>query len=287
MDFKKTCFIVDSSSGLKNNEIKDVYVISLLVVETKSDKTEISHLDNVDISSEKVITMLKNNVDLKTSQSPIGAMMDLVEELFQKYDTIFVVPISSGISGSYESWLMVLNEFPNKNLFILNALEVSCGIRDSVLDVKKMVEQKKDVEEIKHFLAERAKRRYGVLIVTDITQLKKGGRISSFKAALVKALKLNLLIGFDGKLEFYGKEMSREKAIDNAIATIDKKINFKKNGIKRAYMYTTYEEKETNDKLKSELESKINHQVECSIFPPTISIHTGHNAFALFIEAEK
>lgn len=285
MDLNNTCIIVDSSSGIKNNEIKNVFMEPLEIIETSANKKEIFYKDNINIDSKMVLDKLNMNIDLKTSQTPIGIKTELIENLLKKYSTIFVIPISSGISGAYQSWLMVKNDIGNENIHILNIEDICTGTRYVVKDILDMISNKATVDEIYNYVEERKKRRFGVLIVNDISQLKKGGRISGFKALIVKTLKMNLLINFDGKLTFFDKEMSEHKSIQKAYKKINDEINFESKGIKRIFMYTTYLDDSKNKELANKIYSITNHDIEYFTFPPSIAIHTGFGTFALFIES--
>lgn len=285
MDLNKTCIIVDSSSGIKNNEIKNVFMEPLEIIEIGTDKKETFYKDNINIDSKMILEKLNMNIDLKTSQTPIGIKMELVENLLKKYSTIFVIPISSGISGAYQSWLMVKNDIENDNIHILNVEDICVGTRYVVEDILAMISSNATVDEIYNYVENRKKRRFGVLIVNDISQLKKGGRISGFKAMIVKALKMNLLLNFDGKLTFFDKEISEDKAIQKAYKKINDEINFEVKGIKRIFMYTTYLDDAKNKELANKISSLTGHDIKYFVFPPSIAIHTGFGTFALFIES--
>ncbi|MEG0124290.1 MAG: DegV family protein [Malacoplasma sp.] len=285
MDFKNTCIIVDSSSGIKNNEIKNVFMEPLEIIETTSDNKEIFYKDNIDIDSKMIIEKIKHNIDLKTSQTPIGIKTELIERLLKTYTTIFVIPISSGISGAFQSWQMVRNEIGNKNVHILDVEDICVGTQNIVSDILDMISKNKTVDDVLEYVENRKKRRFGVLIVNDISQLKKGGRISGFKAMIVKALKMNLLINFDGKLTYFDKEISETKAIDKAYEKINDEIDFKTKGIKRIFMYTTYLDESINKTLADKISQKIGMPIKYYVFPPSIAIHTGFGTFALFVES--
>ncbi|MEG1150761.1 MAG: DegV family protein [Malacoplasma sp.] len=285
MDFKNTCIIVDSSSGIKNNEIKNVFMEPLEIIETTSDNKEIFYKDNIDIDSKMIIEKIKHNIDLKTSQTPIGIKTELIERLLKTYTTIFVIPISSGISGAFQSWQMVRNEIGNKNVHILDVEDICVGTQNIVSDILDMISKNKTVNDVLEYVENRKKRRFGVLIVNDISQLKKGGRISGFKAMIVKALKMNLLINFDGKLTYFDKEISETKAIDKAYEKINNEIDFKSKGIKRIFMYTTYLDESINKTLADKISQKIGMPIKYYVFPPSIAIHTGFGTFALFVES--
>lgn len=286
MKEKHACIVVDSSSGIKNNEIKDVYVVPLSIIE-KTEHAEVVYKDLEEISPEDVIKKITNNVDLKTSQTSYGEIITIFEALTPKYDKIYVVPISRGLSGSYNTWKMGREEFPKKDIVILDSCDVSHGVYDIVTDVKEMISKNKTDEEIINHIDERKRRRLGILIVNDLSQLKKGGRINSFKAFIAKTLKLNILIEFDGGLNFFAKDSSIDKAIDKALKRIDEETHFIKNGIKRGYVLSTYLDKKFNEELLKKISEKVNFNLTLDYIPAAIAVHTGAKTFAVYIESNK
>lgn len=286
MKEKQTCIIVDSCSGIRNNEIEDVYVVPLSIIE-KTSHGEIVHKDLEEISPEDVIQKILKNIDLKTSQTSYGEMISIFESLTPKYDKLFVIPISRGLSGSFNTWNMAKDEFPKKEIIILDSCDVSHGAKDMVIDIKEMILQNKTNDEIINYVEDHKRRRLGILIVNDLTQLKKGGRINTFKAFVAKTLKLNILVEFNGGLNFFGKDSSIEKAIEKALKRIDEETHYVKNGIKRGYVYSTYLDKKFNDDLVKKISEKVNFKLSFDYIPAVIGVHTGAKTFAIYIESNK
>lgn len=286
MKEKQTCIIVDSCSGIRNNEIKDVYVVPLSIIE-KTEHGEVIYKDLEEITPEDVIKKMSQNADLKTSQTSLGEMITIFEALTPKYSKIFVIPISRGLSGSYNTWNMAREEFPKNDIVVLDGCDVSHGVYDLVTDIREMISKNKTDQEIIDYVEDRKRRRLGILIVNDLTQLKKGGRINTFKAFIAKTLKLNIMIEFDGALNFYGKDSSIDKAIDKALKRIDEQTHFLKNGIKRGYVLSTYLDKKFNEELLNKLCEKVNFKLTFDYIPAVIGVHTGAKTFAIYIESNK
>lgn len=284
MNKQKTCIIVDSSASIKNSEIDNVFMIPLSIVETINDK-EVIYKDLEEINTKDVVLKILDNKDLKTSQSSLGEMMQILDELIDKYQRIFVVSISSGLSGSFNTWNIAKEEYSDKEIVVLDARDLGYGNQIVVNNIIQMVKENKSTKEIINYVEERKKKRYAALIVTDISQLKKGGRINAAKAWIVDKLKLNIIITFDGALDFYDKSKSIDKAIDLSLEKINKETNYIANGIKHACVYTTYIDEEKNKELQSIISSKINYDIKVMDMPSAIAVHTGAKTFAIYIEA--
>ncbi len=282
----KACIIVDSSSGIKNGEIKNVYMTPLHIIKNENG-VETQYKDLMEITTEEVVKIQQSKkASFKSSQSSLGEMITLLEELTPKYQTIYVWPISKGLSSSYNTWNMAKEEFQNNNIIVIDSGHINISIKNHVTQMAKMIEENKTQEEILKYVKDNENNWAGVLVVNDLTELKNGGRISSFKAFFAKTLKLNILISYDGKLEFLDKEKDIDKAVDKVINYINEKTNFKKNGIKDSYIYTTYVDDEKNNQLMKMLSEKINYPIKkWHYFPAVIALHTGGGTFALFIES--
>lgn len=285
MKNQETCIIVDSCSTINNNQIDDVYMVPLSIIE-KTANSEIIHKDLVDISVKEVIEKVAQDVDLTTSQTSLGDMLEILDKLTPKYHRIFVVPISRGLSGSFNTWNIAKQEFPKNEIVVLDACDVGTGHRDVVLDVKELVDKGATTEEIVNYVEDHKKRRLGVLIVTDLKQLIKGGRVGKVKGFIASALKLNIMIKFDGALAPCGKHRDVDKAIDETLEIIDKANNFKTKGLKRAYFYTTFLDENANKELKAKVDQKLGVTTEQYYIPGVISVHTGAKTFAVYLEAK-
>ena len=99
---KKIAFIVDTSSNIKNGELKDVYVLPLTINVTnkKTNETKSYH-DGVDITINDVAKYLnQKDFVVSTAGAATGDIMNLVEKINDKYDEIYALPIPKYLSGS-------------------------------------------------------------------------------------------------------------------------------------------------------------------------------------------
>ncbi|MDE6477354.1 MAG: DegV family protein [Mycoplasmoidaceae bacterium] len=106
----KVAFIVDSSSGIKNGEIQNVFVIPLVITKNENGKL-ISLKDQIDIDDKTLCELLNNGADIGTSQPSPGEMVQLVESIYDKYDQIFVLPIHPKLSSAINTWRMVKEDY--------------------------------------------------------------------------------------------------------------------------------------------------------------------------------
>lgn len=283
-----SCIIVDSSSGIRNGEIDHVYMTPLHIIKT-ANGVETQYKDLVDINTVELVEMQQTKQGaFKSSQSSLGEIITLLEELTEKYQTIYVWPISKGLSGSFNTWNMAKEDFSKTDIVVIDSGHINMGIKTHVAHMAKMISENKSKEEILNYVNSVQNNWAGVLVVNDLTELKNGGRISSFKAIIATALKLNIVITYDGKLDFLDKSKNMDKALDKALEYIDSKTDYKKLGIKKVYMYTTYTSESKNKELMEMLSKKIGVPItEYYYFPAVIALHTGGGTFGFFVESNK
>jgi fatty acid-binding protein DegV len=149
-----------------------------------------------------------------------------------------------------------------------------------------------DVEYVKKYIEDTKKTMCGLLIVPDITFLKKGGRVSNFKAALIKLLKLNLLITLDyNGLKFCDKAKNIEQAITKAKKILKQKINFSNETLNRVriLLNKNADKKFLIDDIFLETKKSFNFSdnLEIAEIPSVIMVHTGPNYFVICLDCSK
>jgi fatty acid-binding protein DegV len=133
-------------------------------------------------------------------------------------------------------------------------------------------------------------KRAGILIVPDVTQLKKGGRVSNFKSILIKLLNLKLILTLDKSgLLFRDKANKPDEVIRRSKKILEELIPLDKSHIKRFTVLTNDEtDKKFNmneylDVLKATY-PKV--EIEYDQIPTIILAHVGPNYFVFGIDLE-
>jgi fatty acid-binding protein DegV len=96
----KTAIVVDSGCGIKNNTIKDVYVVPMIVVKVEN-KQETSFRDGIDITSKEIIDDMLNGIVYKTASPVMGECAELIEKLAKEYDEVYILSMPQPVSGTY------------------------------------------------------------------------------------------------------------------------------------------------------------------------------------------
>ncbi|GHU32844.1 hypothetical protein FACS1894166_07010 [Bacilli bacterium] len=99
---KKCAIVVDSSFGIKNGQYPDVYVCPLIITVDDHDKITSYH-DEIDIFNKELCEKLSAGMNIKTSQSISGEVIDMFEKLSKDYDEVHALPITKTLSSTYNT----------------------------------------------------------------------------------------------------------------------------------------------------------------------------------------
>lgn len=281
---KKSCLIIDSSSGIKKPQYPNVFMVPLWIVEVINENKEYSYQDLVEIDYETIVAKLAAQKNFKTSQTSLGQMIDILQKLVCSYDRIFVLPIAKGISNSFNTWQIAKQKFIQKEIIILDGLNTGKGYEVLIDELVGMLAQNKTTTEIVSYVALRAKKKLATIIVSDITQLHKGGRISNWKKTLLTFLKTNLILVFDGSVFYYDHNKSLAKAITLACWKINQVLDYQNNKIKNAFFMHSFCDQAVAIENKAMVDQALGYQTVADFLPSIILIHVGLNAFSIYVE---
>lgn len=192
---KKIAIVTDTNSSISNEEAKKlgIYLVSMPFI--INDKT---YFDGKDLTHEEFYKLQDEGADITTSQPSPGDVMDLWDELLEKYDTILHIPMASSLSGSCNSAKMLADDY-GKKVVVVDNERVSITLRQAVLDAIKYVNEGFDAKDIKDMLERDAFEATVYLSVDTLKFLKKGGRLNPAAAMLGTALNIKPILEFKGK----------------------------------------------------------------------------------------
>ena len=176
----RVAVVSDSNSGIAQQEAKELGVYILPMPFFVNNET---FFEDVDLTQEEFYNRLKEGCEISTSMPSIASVTELWDELLKEYDEIVHIPMSSGLSSSYETAAMLALDYDGK-VFVVNNQRISVTQRQSVLDAKALAEQGYQASAIKEIL-EREKFESSIYIMVDtLAYLKKGGRITPAAASV-------------------------------------------------------------------------------------------------------
>ena len=221
----KVRIITDSNSGITVEEARE---LGVTVLPMPFSINEEMYFEKESLTHEQFYEELAAGKDIMTTQPSPGQVMGIWDEALKEYDEIVYIPMSSGLSGSYQTAAMLAEDYEGK-VHVVNNQRISVTQRQSVLDALRLLKAGKSAKEIKDILEEDKFNSSIYLMVDTLVYLKKGGRITPAAAALGTLLKLKPVLQIQGeRLDAFAKARTVSQAksiIINAVKSdIDKRF---------------------------------------------------------------
>ena len=205
---KKVAVVTDSSADISTKQALDldVHVVRMPIL-----IDNVEHIENETITLEEFTEKMKQGCIAKTSQPSLGKLTAFWDKLLETYDELIYVPISSKLSGSYNSAVLAAQDYDGK-VTVLDAHFVCAPMQFLLKEIHKLIDMEMSCEDIKNFV-ENNMSMHAILIPEDLIYLKRGGRISAAAAALGNMLKIVPMLSVeDGALDVFDKVRTTKKA---------------------------------------------------------------------------
>lgn len=204
----KKVAIVTDTSGISVEQGKKIgaYVVSMPF---NIDGTD--YLEGVNLDAETFNAKMKSGADISTSQPAPGSVMDMWDKVLEEYESLVYIPLSSGLSGSYQTANMLADDYDGK-VYVVDAKRVSVPMRATIDDAICLAEKGYSAKEIKERLEEEIDNCSIYIMIDDLKYLKKGGRITPAAAAFGQLLRIRPVLQIHGeKLDAYAKARSMDR----------------------------------------------------------------------------
>lgn len=211
MSKSKIAWVTDSTAYL-TDELKansDVYVVPLEII-----FGEEAFEDGVTLDTEELYNRINSEKAIpKTSQPSSGKFASLFENLKENYDSAIAVHVSSKLSGTLSSCITGA-EMAGFHLEAVDSRSMSYAITALI---EKGIELEKSglgAAEIAEILKDEAKNSQNYILLGNLDQFYKGGRMSGTQYLLGSILKIKpiIRINSDGEFELFEKVRSEKKA---------------------------------------------------------------------------
>lgn len=137
-------------------------------------------------------------------------------EKMRSAEACFVVTLSSKLSGSYSAAMLgrdlVLDEFPEKKIFVVDSESASAGELRLVLALHDWIAEGLEFEEIQQKVVKMVAKMRTLFVLEDLSNLVKNGRISKAAGLLGGMLGLRPIMGENGHGEILCLEKVRGTA---------------------------------------------------------------------------
>lgn len=244
--------VTDSSCDLPKY-IVDKYNISIIPLTISIDGKD--YLEGVDITPEEFCMKMLNSKELpKTSMPSPGVFAAKFKELSEK-GPILCLTISSGLSGTYQSACLGM-EISGANGKVIDTLAGSCSHGLQLIEAGELDKQGYSIDEIAKFLEEYRKHSNILILLDNLENIVKGGRLSKFQGSLASILDIKVLLhGVDGKVEILEKVRGKKRFLKRAIDIIGER---KKDLSDTIFGITHIDNLEDAEFLKEEIIKKYN-----------------------------
>lgn len=280
---KKVAVVTDSNAGIRQKEAKELGIFVLPMPFTIDDQT---YYEDINLTHEEFFEKQLNGAEIFTSQSVVGNVKELWDQILKDYDEIVHIPMSSGLSGSCQTAMMLAQEYDNR-VFVVDSQRISVTQKYDVIDAKRLADQGKSGQEICDILTENKLNASIYITVNTLDYLKKGGRITPAAALLGGMLKIKPILQIQGeKLDSFAKTrtMARgTKIMKEAIAKdIKERFDDDYHNVHICVAYT-YDEAPALE-LKKELEELYpGENIICDPLSLSVSCHIGPHSLAIAI----
>ncbi|MGL5379701.1 DegV family protein [Clostridium sp.] len=280
---EKIALITDSTCGLPQEFISeyDVKVVRLKILYKDAE-----YIDGINITPNEVYSKLEEETPT-TSMPSVQDVCNLYEELINDgYTHAISLPISSGLSGTINSFNIASSQYEDKiKSFVFDTKILSMAVGLSVIEIGKLIKNGETFENICLEIPKLREKTSMYFTVDTLEYLIKGGRIGKVTGGIGEMLNLKPIITMDedGKYKNYtkvrGSKQSFNKLLKLATDILDK-------GKGKVVIMTGTMDEEAN-KLREILSNHKNTTfMHLGTITPAVGIHSGPRLLAVAIMEE-
>lgn len=207
----KTAIVTDTNSGLTPQEAQKLG-IGLIPMPVILDGE--CFFEYTSITPEEFFQCLKEGEAVSTSQPAPGDLVDAWENLLETHEEVVYIPMSSGLSGGYQTAAMLAQDYEGR-VEVANLHRISVTQHQAALDALFLAGQGRTAREIKTALEQNDRNSDIFVAVNTLELLKKSGRVTAAGAALGSILSIKPVLRIqDGKLDAYRKVRGMRAAME-------------------------------------------------------------------------
>ena len=214
------------------------------------------YIDDENIDLEDMIkNMNRSEEAVQTACPSPGSFL----QAFGDHENIFVVTISSKLSGAYNAAMtardMALEKDQDRFIHVFDSESASAGETLVALKIKEEIDKGKSREEIIENIDGYIKEIQTFFILESLNNLIKNGRISKTKGLIANVLRFKPIMSDDGSgnIELFERVRGKNRAFKRLIEAISEKGIITKN---KRMVITHVDALEKAEGLKEEIEDK-------------------------------
>lgn len=228
---------------------------------------------------------LRSKVPTHTSQIVPANYIDAFEPYVKEGREILYLSLSSGLSNTYESALMAVENlkemYDEVKIEVVDSLGATGGMGLLVESAFANRDAGMDLQENAKWLRDHAKNVHYWFKVEDLMYLKRGGRVSAATAVVGTALNIKpiLTINPEGKLDTIDKKRGNRQAMKAMLQHFESTFDNSISNVVYICAADCMEDAEALKKLVLEKNPELN--VKITMLSPIIGSHTGPDMLSL------
>lgn len=248
--------IIAGSSCDLSEDIREEMDITLVPFKVRVGNKEFIDNENLDLDS-MIDEMNKSEEGVKTACPGPGDFL----EAFKGHKDIFVLTISSNLSGAYNSAVlardMALEEDPSKFIYVFDTKSASAGESLVALKLKEEIDRGSSREEIVKNVEAYIDELDTFFILESLNNLIKNGRISKTQGLIAGLLNFKPIMKADGQgnIELFEKVRGSKKAFNHLVDSIS---DFSRDFKEKTLVITHVDAEKKANELKKNIEAKYN-----------------------------
>ena len=274
----KTAVLTDSTAYIPDHliEEKNIYVAPLSVTFGQD-----TYREFYDITTEEFYEKVKAEKDLpKTSQPSVSEFTTKYEEIAKEHDAVISVHLSSGISGTYQAAVSAGSMIEGVDVYPFDSEISALAQGFYVLRAADLAAEGKTHEEILKELRRMKENMNAYLLVDDLSNLARGGRLTGAQAMIGSLLQVKPLLYFKDKQIVPFEKIRTSKKAFKRMENLLKETADDAEEVKAAIIHAQRED--TAKRWRDELSEKYpNVEFEISYFGPVIGTHLGEGAIGI------
>lgn len=274
---KPIAWIVDSTAYISKElqENPDFFSIPLNI-----HFGEDQYIDGIDLTSEELYAKIKTAKEFpKSSQPSAGEFGETYKKIAENYEEAIAVHVSAKMSGTLASSVggAEIAGFP---VTFIDSLSLSYGLTGLIHRGMEMHKNGSTVAEIKVELDNMVGNCKAYILMGNLEQLYKGGRMSAAQFYLGSLLKVKPIVQISvaGELEPIAKVRSEKRALQYLI---DKVTEAHEKGIKKIFLMQGNVIEQANH-LKELIQEQVpGIEVEIGEVSSVLAVHAGEGTLAV------
>ena len=276
--------IVDSCSSMSLSEAKEKN-IEVIPMTFEMNEKIINPLNN-EIEPQEFYDKLKDHSTVvKTSCIAPQVFYEAFEKYVKENNEVIFISLSKGLTAGFNNAIMakemILEEYPNAKIEIINSLSGSIGIKIVIEKAIELIKNNLTIDEIKIELDKLANKVYSAFTIGSLYHLYRGGRLRLASLLTGNLLRIKPIIttNSEGKLEKKETHLGSNKAISGMVNLVVENIDNNCKDIYVGYTNNLEDAKKFVSKIKEKLPEA---NIILEIIDETMGCHCGPNTIAVF-----